>query len=97
MGGAWWCHSWWVPDRGKNERRLRRHRVCGRSSGSSAQVNTEGIRTAVFYTKVRDRLLGPLLNAGHQPPAPVELRRALKQIDQSLTGYTTGVGLGTAA
>lgn len=27
----------------------------------------EGIRAAVFYTKLRDQLLGPLLNAGDQP------------------------------
>jgi hypothetical protein len=35
------------------------------------RTTDEGIRAAVFYTKLRSRLLGPLLNAGHQPPAPL--------------------------
>ncbi len=52
---------------------------------------------AVFYTKLRDRLLGPLLDAGHQPPAPVELRRALTQIDRTLTDYIDHARLDTAA
>src|SRR5680860_859193 len=43
----------------------------------------EGIRAAVFYTKLRGRLLGPLLDAGDQPPAPIELRRALTTIDKT--------------
>ena len=55
------------------------------------------VRVAVFYTKTRDRILAPLLNAAHQPPAPIELRRALKQIDHSLDDYITGARLGAAA
>jgi hypothetical protein len=52
---------------------------------------------AVFYTKVRDRILGPLLDAGAQSPAPIELQRALEQIDRSLTSYIADARLGTAA
>jgi len=49
------------------------------------------------HTKVRDRLLSPLLNAGHQPPATVELRRALTQIDRTLTDCIDHARLDTAA
>lgn len=51
----------------------------------------------MFYTKLRGRLLGPLLDAGHQAPAPVKFRRALTTIDHTLTDYITGARLGTAA
>jgi hypothetical protein len=36
---------------------------------------------AIFYTKVHDRLLGPLI-AADAPPAPLEVRRALATIDR---------------
>jgi predicted MarR family transcription regulator len=79
-------------------RRLRLHGLIERIPGTIRyQLTPEGTRTVVFYTKLRDRLLGPLLNAGHQPPTPIELRRALKQIDRSLTGYITDARLDTAA
>jgi hypothetical protein len=79
-------------------RRLRLHGLIARIPGTNTyQLTPQGIRTAVFYTKVRDRLLGPLLDAGHQPPAPIELRRALAQIDRSLTGYIEQARLATAA
>jgi hypothetical protein len=79
-------------------RRLRLHGLIERIPGTIRyQLTPEGTRTVVFYTKLRDRLLGPLLNAGHQPPTPIELRRALKQIDRSLTGYLTDARLDTAA
>ncbi len=69
-------------------RRLRLHGLIERIPHTNTYRPTpEGIRAAVFYTKVRDRLLGPLLDAGHQPPAPIELRRALTQIDRTLTDY----------
>jgi hypothetical protein len=64
-------------------RRLRLHGLIEKIPGTNTYRTTpEGIRAAVFYTKVRDRLLGPLLDSGDQPPAPVELRRALTQIDR---------------
>lgn len=57
-------------------RRLRLHGLIEKIPGPNTyQVTPEGIRVAVFYTKTRDRLLGPLFNAAHQPPAPIELRR----------------------
>lgn len=79
-------------------RRLRLHGLIERIPGTiTYRLTPEGIRVAVFYTKVRGRILGPLLDAAHQPPATTELRRALKQIDSSLCAYINDARLGTAA
>lgn len=56
----------------------------------------DGIRIAIFYTKVHDRLFGPLC-AADQPPAPIELRHALKVIDQHVDDYIARARLGKAA
>ena len=55
-----------------------------------------GARVAVFYTKLRSRLLHPLLEAD-KPPAPLEVRRALATIDHTLSDYLANARLGTAA
>ena len=47
-----------------------------------------GHPVAVFYTKLRERRLGPLLDAD-QPPATTELRRALSTIDHAIADYVT--------
>jgi len=44
------------------------------------RLTGDGLRFAVFYTKVHDRLLRPLL-AADQPPAPLPIRNALHVID----------------
>ena len=44
----------------------------------------DGLRFAIFYTKLHDRLLRPLL-AADQPPAPPPLRKALHTIDIHIT------------
>jgi hypothetical protein len=59
-------------------------------------VTPEGIQVAVFYTKLRARLLHPLLEAD-KPPAPVELRRALATVERILDDYVTNARLGAAA
>lgn len=46
----------------------------------------DGAPTAIVYTKLHGRLLGPLLTAD-RPPASRELRRALKVIDTSVSDY----------
>jgi hypothetical protein len=51
---------------------------------------------AVFYTKLHNRLLRPLMAAGH-PPAPPELRQALRTINQHVDDYITRALLGKAA
>ena len=78
-------------------RRLRLHGLIERTPGTNSYALTpEGIRVAVFYTKVHARLLGPLLDAD-QPPAPVELRRALGTIEHVVGEYVANARLGLAA
>ena len=48
------------------------------------RLTGEGLRFAIFYTKLHDRLLRPLL-AADQPPAPPPLRKALHTIDIHIT------------
>ncbi|MFV0374378.1 hypothetical protein [Microbacterium sp.] len=59
-------------------------------------LTPDGPRIAVFYTKVHDRLLAPLC-AADQPPAPTELRHALKTIDRHVNAYIDRTHLGKAA
>jgi hypothetical protein len=78
-------------------RRLRRKGLIRRLPSSQTYVLTsEGIRVAVFYTKVQGRLLGPLL-ASDGPPAPTALRHALHVIDNHVTTYVNSSRLRTAA
>src|SRR5208282_4610178 len=78
-------------------RRLRLHGLIERSTGTNSYTLTsEGIRVAVFYTKLQARLLRPLLEAD-KPPAPVELRRALATVERVLGDYVTNARLGVAA
>src|SRR5208337_1414773 len=44
------------------------------------RLTADGLRFAIFYTKVHDRLLRPLL-AADQPPAPPPIRKALRTIN----------------
>ena len=47
-------------------------------------LTADGLRFAIFYTKVHDRVLRPLI-AGDQPQAPPPLRAALRVIDREVT------------
>jgi len=68
-------------------RRLRLHGLIRRVPRSHTYLLTpEGLRVALFYTKVHDRLLTPLL-APDKPPAPLPLRRALHVVDQTVDSY----------
>jgi hypothetical protein len=79
-------------------RRLRLHGLIEKVPGTNTyRTTTDGIRAAVFYTKLRHRLLGPLLDSPDQPPAPIGLRRALATIDRTIDTYITDARLGTAA
>jgi hypothetical protein len=49
-------------------------------------LTSDGTRFALFYTKVHDRLLVPLL-AANSPPAPQPLREALGVIDRSVDDH----------
>jgi hypothetical protein len=67
--------------------RLRRKGLIQRLPGRNRYILTpDGTRFALFYTKVHDRLLVPLLAANH-PPAPPHLRAALRVIDHSVNDY----------
>jgi hypothetical protein len=68
-------------------RRLRLKGLIVRLEHSNTYVLTDdGQRFAVFYTKVHNRLLRPLM-AADQPPAPLEVRRALRILDHAITDY----------
>jgi hypothetical protein len=60
------------------------------------QLTPDGQRIAIFYTKVHDRLLRPLI-AADAPPAPAELRRALRVVDRHLHDYLDHARLRKAA
>ena len=77
--------------------RLRLNGLIERLEHTNTYLPTpEGQRVAVFYTKLHDRLLRPLL-AANAPPAPPELRRALATIDRHIRGYINDARLGNAA
>jgi hypothetical protein len=68
-------------------RRLRLHGLIGRLPRSHThQLTPEGIRVAVLYTKLQNRLLKPLLNAD-KPPAKIENRRALATLEHAVNDY----------
>lgn len=78
-------------------RRLRLHGLIARVTGSNTYILTpEGIRVAVFYTKLHARLLRPLLDTD-LPHAPPELRGALTTIEHVLADHTAQARLGPAA
>jgi hypothetical protein len=51
-----------------------------------------GQRFAVFYTKLHNRLLRPLM-AANAPPAPLPLRQALRTIDRHIDDYLDLAGV----
>ena len=78
-------------------RRLRLHGLIERLPHSNTYTLTpDGIRVAIFYTKLQHRLLSPLLAADH-PPAPTELRHALRTIDHAINDYTANARIRKAA
>ena len=77
--------------------RLRLKGLIRRRPGTNTyDLTPDGQRVAIFYTKVHDRLLGPLI-AADQPPAPIQLQRALATIEKHLDRYTDNARLGKAA
>ena len=49
-------------------------------------LTPDGIRVAVFYTKLRNRPIRPLLDAD-KPPAKTEIRQALKTLENAVADY----------
>jgi hypothetical protein len=78
-------------------RRLRRKGLIRRLARSNTYVLTaDGVRVAVFSTKLYGRLLRPLLAVDH-PPASGELRHAFRVIDTHVTNSITAARLRPAA
>jgi hypothetical protein len=78
-------------------RRLRRHGLIQRIPRTNRYVLTpDGLRVAVFFTKVHNRLLRPLL-AADQAQAPPELRAALQELDRHVDAYAAHARLSRAA
>jgi hypothetical protein len=78
-------------------RRLRLHGLIQRLPRSNTYVLTpDGIRVAVFYTKLQNRLLRPLLEAD-KPPAPTDIRRALATLERAVNNYVHTARLAPAA
>jgi len=68
-------------------RRLRLKGLIVRLEHSNTYVLTpDGIKVAVFYTKLHDRLLRPLL-AADRPPGPLPVRQALRTLDHAVDDY----------
>ena len=79
-------------------RRLRLHGLIQRVPHTNRYIlTTDGIRVAVFYRKVHDRVLRPLIAAPDRPPAPPELRRAIAIIERIVNDYITNARLQPAA
>jgi len=77
--------------------RLRLNGLIHRLEGTNTYVlSPEGQRVAIFYTRLQEQLLRPLL-AADRPPAPAELRQALRTIDRHVQSYIHDARLGKAA
>ena len=77
--------------------RLRLHGLIQRVPHTNTYTLTpDGLRVAIFYTKLRDRILRPLLQA-NQPPAPANVQPALLTLDHAVRDYITNARLGLAA
>ena len=59
-------------------------------------LTPDGLKFAIFYTKVHDRILRPLM-AGDQPHAPPPLRQALRTIDTEVRRRLDAARLPAAA
>jgi predicted MarR family transcription regulator len=78
-------------------RRLRLTGLIRRLPRSNQYLLTDdGIRIAIFYTKIYNRLLIPL-TAADQPQAPPQLRAALATISRHVDDYATHARLPQAA
>ncbi|WP_218063307.1 hypothetical protein [Arthrobacter sp. SDTb3-6] len=77
--------------------RLRRNGLIERQPHSNTYTLTaDGQRIALFYTKVYNRILRPLI-AADRAPAPAPLRQALVTIDSNVRSYIEGARLGNPA
>jgi hypothetical protein len=77
--------------------RLRRNGLITRIDGRNVyQLTHDGLAFAIFYSKVHNRVLRPLL-ATTAPQAPPPIRAALRTIDQHLDARLADARLPMAA
>jgi hypothetical protein len=78
--------------------RLRRNGLIERIPGHNLyRLTADGLAFAIFYTKVHNRVLRPLLATSDAPHAPPPLKAALRTIDQHLHARMTAARLPSAA
>jgi hypothetical protein len=77
--------------------RLRRNGLITRVEGRNLyRLTDDGLAFAIFYTKVHNRVLRPLL-ATPAPPTPAPLRAAMRTIDQHISARLADARLPSAA
>jgi len=77
--------------------RLRRNGlITRRPHANTYDLTPDGLKFAIFYTKVHDRVLTPLFAAG-QPQAPPQLRTALRDIEQLIDNMLAAARLPATA
>ena len=77
--------------------RLRRNGLIARIQGRNLyRLTQDGLAFAIFYTKIHNRVLRPLLATNAQQAAP-QLRAALRTIDQHLNTRLADARLPPAA
>ena len=77
--------------------RLRRNNLITRVPGRNLyQLTNDGLAFAIFYTKVHNRVLRPLL-AAPAPPTPPPLRAALREIERHVHARVADARLPPAA
>jgi hypothetical protein len=78
-------------------RRLRLHGLIERIPHTNTYTLTpDRLRVILFYTKVRHRVLAALVEAD-RPPTPLEIRQALRTLDNAVQDYVVNARLGVAA
>ncbi|MGH3161114.1 MAG: hypothetical protein ACRDOC_04460, partial [Streptosporangiaceae bacterium] len=77
-------------------RLARNQLITRRPHASTYDLTPDGLAFAIFYTKVHDRVLAPLFAAG-RPPAPRQLRDALRTIEQHIDTRLADARLPAAA
>jgi hypothetical protein len=77
--------------------RLRREGLIRRHAGTNTYaLKLDGLRVAIFYTKVHDQLL-PIAGRRRTPTGPVELGHAIRLTDRPVHAFADNARLGTAA
>ena len=70
--------------------------ITRRPHANTYDLTPDGLKFAIFYTKVHDRVLAPLF-AASQPQAPPQLRAALRTIEHHIDDRIAVTRLSTAA